>query len=92
VAAHDVECWSSASWAACCLAAQHQSHVCGMHPQWTLVNHICYHPSNLHLASAYAPFYENIAMLIILVHPIDYGLNRNGGPTSLGPDGFFVEP
>jgi hypothetical protein len=63
-----------------------------MHPQWTLANHICYHSNNLYLASAYAPFYENIAMLIILDHPIDYGLNQNRGPTSLGPDGLFVEP
>ncbi len=63
-----------------------------MHLQWTLANHICYHPSNLYLASAYAPFYENIAMLIILDHPIDYGLNQNKGPTSLGPGGLVVEP
>jgi hypothetical protein len=52
---------------------------------WTLANHIWYHPSNLYLASAYAPFYENITMLIILDHPIDYGLNQSRGPTSLGP-------
>jgi hypothetical protein len=63
-----------------------------MHPQWILVDHICYHPSNLYLASAYAPFYEDIAIFIILDHPIDYGLFRNREPTSLGPDGLFVEP
>jgi hypothetical protein len=44
------------------------------------------------LASAYAPFYEDIAILIILDHLIDYGLYRYRGPTSIGPDGLFVEP
>jgi hypothetical protein len=63
-----------------------------MHLRWTLANHICHHPSNLFLASAYAPFYEKNAMLIILDHPIDYGLNQNRGPTNLGPGGLFVEP
>ncbi len=38
------------------------------------------------------PFYEDIAILIILDHPVDYGLYRNRGPTSIGPDGLFVEP
>ncbi len=84
--------WSSASWAACCRSAQHPSHVSGMNPQWTWANHTCYHPSKLYLASAYSPFYENIAMLIILDHLIDYGLSQNSGPTSLGPGGLFVEP
>jgi hypothetical protein len=50
------------------------------------------HPSNLYLASAYVPFYEDIAILIILDHSVDYGLYRNRGPTSVGPDGLFVEP
>jgi hypothetical protein len=63
-----------------------------MHPQQTLANCICYHPSNLYLAKAYAPFYEDIAMLIILDHPIYYGLNRNREPISLDPGGLFVEP
>jgi hypothetical protein len=59
----------------------------------TLENCIFYHPSNLYLATAYTPFYEDIAMLISLDHhPIDYGLNRNRGFTSLGPGGLFVEP
>jgi hypothetical protein len=87
--------WSvcgSASWVACSCSAQHPSHMGGMHPQWTLVDHIFYHPSNLYLASAYVPFYEDIAILIILDHPVDYGLYRNRGPTSIGPDGLFVEP
>ncbi len=39
-----------------------------------------------------SPFYENIAILIILDHPVDYGLYRNRGPTSIGHDGLFVEP
>ena len=51
-----------------------------------------YHPSNLYLASAYVPFYEDIDILIILDHPVDYGLYRNRGPTSIGPDGLLVEP
>jgi hypothetical protein len=64
-----------------------------MYPQWTLVDRIIYHPNNLYLASAYAPFYEDIAILIILDHPVYYGLYRNRGPTSgIGPDGLFVEP
>jgi hypothetical protein len=56
------------------------------------VDCICHNPSILFLASAYAPFYEDIAILIILDNPIDYGLYRNKGPTSIGPDGLFVEP
>jgi hypothetical protein len=51
-----------------------------------------YHPSNLHLASAYVPFYEDIAILIILDHPVDYGLYRNRGPTNIAPGGLFFEP
>jgi hypothetical protein len=77
---------------ACSHSAQLPSHLGGMHPQRTLVDHICHHPSNLYLASAYAPFYEDIAILIIFDYSIDYGLYRNGGPTSIGPDGLFVEP
>ncbi len=84
--------WGSASWVACSCSAQHPSHVGGMHPQWTLVDRICYHPSNLYLASAYAPFYEDIAILIIFDYSIYYGLHRKRGPNSIGPDGFFVEP
>ncbi len=84
--------WGSALWAACCRSAQNPSHVRGMHPRQTLASCICYHQSNLYLAIAYAPFYEDIAMLIILDHPIDYGLNRNRGSTSLGHGGLFVEP
>jgi hypothetical protein len=87
--------WSvcgSASWVACSCSTQHLSHVGGMHPQWTLVDSIFYHLSNLYLASTYAPFYEEIAVLIILDHPVDYGLYRNRGPTSIGPGGLFVEP
>jgi hypothetical protein len=87
--------WSvcgSASGVACSCSSQHPSHVGGMHPQWALVDHIFYHPSNLYLASAYAQFYEDIAILIIMDHPVDYGLYRNRGPTSIGPDGLFVEP
>jgi hypothetical protein len=38
------------------------------------------------------PFYEDIAIFIILDHPVDYGLYRNRGPTSIGPDGLSVEP
>jgi hypothetical protein len=55
-------------------------------------NCICYHPSYFYLAAAYAPFYKDIAMLIILDHPIEYSLNRNREPTSLGPGGLFVQP
>ena len=69
--------WSvrgSALWVACSYSAQHPSHVGGMHPRWTLVDRIFYHPRSLNLDSAYAPFYEDIAILIILDHPIDYGL------------------
>jgi hypothetical protein len=84
--------WGSAPWVACSLFAQHPSHVGGMHPQWTLVDYTCYHPSNLYLAYAYAPFYEDIDILIIFDYSIDYGLHRNRRPTSIGPDGFFVEP
>jgi hypothetical protein len=87
--------WSvcgSTSWVACSCSAQHPSHVGGMHPQWTLVDHIFYRPSNLYFASDHAPFYEDIAILIILNHPVHYGLYRNRGPTSIGPDGLFVEP
>ncbi len=54
--------------------------------------HFFNHPSNLCLASACVPFYEDIAILIILDHPVGYGLYRNRGPTSIGPDGLFVEP
>jgi hypothetical protein len=86
--------WGSASWVACSHSAQHLSHVRGMHPQQTSVDHICHHPSNLYLASAYASFYEEIAILIIFDHSIDYGLYRyrNRGPNSIGPDGLFVVP
>ena len=84
--------WGSASWAACSRSARHPSHVRDMHSERTPANCICYHQSNLYLAIAYAPFYEDIAMLIILDHPIDYGLNRNRGSTSLGPGGLFAEP
>jgi hypothetical protein len=63
-----------------------------MHPKRTLADCICYHPINLYLASAYAPFYEDNSKIIILDHPIDYGLYRNRGPASLGHDGLFVEP
>jgi hypothetical protein len=84
--------WGSPSWVACSHPAQHPSHVGGIHPRWTLVYHLFYHPSNLYLASAYAPFYEDIAILIVLAHPVDHGLYRNRGPTSIGPDGLFVEP
>ncbi len=45
----------------------------------------------MYLVSAYVPFYEDIALFIILNHPVDYGLYRNRGPTSIGPDGLFVE-
>ncbi len=38
------------------------------------------------------PFYEEIAILIILDHPVDYGLYRNRGPTNISPGGLFVEP
>jgi hypothetical protein len=75
--------WGSASWVACSHSAQYPSHVGGMYPQLTLVDRICYHPSNLYLASAYAPFNEDIAILIIFDYSIDYGLHRNRGPTSL---------
>jgi hypothetical protein len=84
--------WGSASWVACSRSAQHPSHVDCMHPQRTLVDSICHHPSNLYLASAYASFYEDIAILLIFDYSIDYGLYRNRGPTSIGPDGHFVEP
>ena len=84
--------WGSASWVACSRSAQHPSHVGGMHQQLTSVDCICHHPSNLYLASAYAPFYEDIAILIIFDYSIDYGLYRNRGPTSIGLDGLFVEP
>ncbi len=84
--------WGSASWVACSHFAQHPSHVGDMHPRWTSMHCMFYHPSNLYLASAYAPFYEDIAILIILYHPVDYGLHRNRGPTNIGPDGLFVEP
>jgi hypothetical protein len=50
---------------------------------------IAFLSSILYLASAYAPFYEFIAILIILDHPVDYGLYRNRGPTSIGPDGLL---
>jgi hypothetical protein len=83
--------WGSPSWVACSYSAQHPSHVGGMHPQWTLVYHLFYHTSNMYLVSAYVPFYEDIALFIILNHPVDYGLYRNRGPTSIGPDGLFVE-
>jgi hypothetical protein len=69
--------WGSASWVACSRSAQHPSHVGGMHQQLTSVDCICHHPSNLYLASAYAPFYEDIAKLIIFDYSIDYGLYRN---------------
>jgi hypothetical protein len=48
--------------------------------------------ASLYLASAYVPFYEDIAILFILDHPVDYGLYRNRGPTSICLDGLFVEP
>ncbi len=70
-----------------------------IHLMWVACTHnglLCftffYHPSNLYLASAHVPFYEDIAILIILNHPVDYGLYRNREPTSIGPDGLFVEP
>ncbi len=54
---------------------------------------ICRHPSNLYLASAYELFYEDIAILIVIFdYSIDYGLYRNRGPASIGPDGLIVEP
>ncbi len=84
--------WGSALWVACSYSAQHPSNVGGMHPQLTLVDRICYHPSNLYLASAYAPFFEDIATLIIFDYSIHYGLCTNKAPTSIGPDGLFVEP
>jgi hypothetical protein len=65
---------------------------CARHAPATDFGNICHHPNNLYLTTAYVPFYEDIAMFIILDHPIDYGLNRNRGSTSLGPGGLFVEP
>ncbi len=56
------------------------------------MDRICYHPSKLYLASAYAPFFEDIATLIIFDYSIQYGLFTNKGPTGIGPDGIFVEP
>ena len=84
--------WGSPSWVACSHSAQHPSHMGGMHPRWTLVYHFFIIQATLYLASAYVPFYEDIAILIILDHPVDYGLYRNRGFTSIGPDGLFVEP
>ncbi len=83
--------WGATSWVACSRSTQHPFHVGGMHPRPALVDRIWYYPSDLYLAFAYAPFYEDISIHIILDHPIDYGLNRNRGPTSTGPDGLFVE-
>ncbi len=71
--------WGSASWVACSRFAQHPSHVGGMHPQWTSVDRMFYHRSNLYLASACAPFYEDIAILIFLP-----GGTRSGWPAHLG--------
>jgi hypothetical protein len=59
--------WGYASWVVCSRSPQHPSHVGGMHLRWIA---FFYHQSQLYLASAYAPFYEDIATLIILDHPI----------------------
>jgi hypothetical protein len=91
VAAHDVDClWFCLMGSL--LPFSTTSILCAWHASGTDFGNICYHPSSLYLATAYVPFYEDIPMLIILDHPIGCGLNRNRGPTSLGPGGLFVEP
>ncbi len=83
--------WGPPSWVACSHSAQHPSHVGGMHPRCTLVYHFFIIQAKCIWLLLMCHSMKTL-LFIILDHPVDYGLYRKWGPTSIGLDGLFVVP